>query len=165
MIMYTRIKLLVLIYSFIKISSIFFLSVPKHEFFVTLFCDAYKVETWYTHGKWDDLLCSQKSSSQYILVLLFLFFFLSLQLANTKILHLQNCFIIPLMAMAGGMWALLTICYIYKYNRTHIITHNNSRARELNIFPCICTLLHALSYSYLLLQDGNPGIKVSCFTG
>ena len=33
----------------------------------------------------------------------FFFFFLSLQSANIKKLHLQNCFNIPLMAMAGGM--------------------------------------------------------------
>ena len=31
------------------------------------------------------------------------FFFLSLQLASIKNLHLQNCFNISLMAMAGGM--------------------------------------------------------------
>ena len=28
-------------------------------------------------------------------------------------LLLQNCFNIPLMATAGGMWALLTLCYIF----------------------------------------------------
>ena len=35
------------------------------------------------------------------LFLYFSSFFLSLQLANIKNLHLQNCFNIPLMAMAG----------------------------------------------------------------
>ena len=33
----------------------------------------------------------------------FFLYFLSLQLAKIKNLHLQNCFNIPLMAMAGGM--------------------------------------------------------------
>ena len=33
-------------------------------------------------------------------------------LSKIKILHLQNCFNLLLMAMAGGMWALLTLCYI-----------------------------------------------------
>ena len=65
------------------------------QIFVTLFCEAYK--------QWIDLLCTPKSSSQYILVLYFSSFGLSLQLANIKNLHLQNCFKIPLMAMAGGM--------------------------------------------------------------
>ena len=51
------------------------------------------------------------TSSQNILVPLFFFFFLSLQLAKINLL-LQNCFNMPLMAMVGGMWALLTLCYI-----------------------------------------------------
>ena len=42
----------------------------------------------------------------------FFFFFLSLQLAKIKNLLLQNCFNWPLMAMAGGMWALLSLCCI-----------------------------------------------------
>ena len=54
---------------------------------------------------------SPNTSSQNILVPLFSFF-LFLQLAKIKNLILQNCFNIPLMAMAGGMWALLTLCYI-----------------------------------------------------
>ena len=80
------------------------------KYFVTLFCEAYKVETWYTHGQWVDLLRTPNTSSQNIVVPLF--FFLSLQLAKIKNLLLQNCFSIPLMATAGGMWALLTLCYI-----------------------------------------------------
>ena len=47
---------------------------------------------------------------------LFFFFFLYLQLAKIKNLHLQNCFILPVMATDGGMWALLTLCYILKGN-------------------------------------------------
>ena len=38
--------------------------------------------------------------------------FFCLQLAKIKNMHLQNCFNIPLMAMAGRMWALLTVGYI-----------------------------------------------------
>ena len=34
-------------------------------------------------------------------------------MAKIKNLHLQNCFNLRLMATAGGMWALLTICYIF----------------------------------------------------
>ena len=49
------------------------------------------------------------------LFLYFSSFFLSLQLAKIKNLHLQNCFNLPLMAMARGMWALLTLCYIFSY--------------------------------------------------
>ena len=44
--------------------------------------EAHKVETWYTHGQRIDLLCTSKTSSQNILVPLFFFFFLSLQLAK-----------------------------------------------------------------------------------
>ena len=82
------------------------------KFSVKLFCEAYTVETWYTHGQRVDLLCSLNTSSQNILVPLFFFFFLSLQLAKIKNLVLQNCFSITLMATAWGMWALLTCCYI-----------------------------------------------------
>ena len=82
------------------------------KFFVTLFC-SYKVETWYTHEQRIDPLCTPNASSQNILVLLFFSFFLSLQLAKIKNLLLQNCFNIPLMAMARGMLALFTLCYIW----------------------------------------------------
>ena len=51
--------------------------------------EAHKVETWYTHGQRVDLLCTLKTSSQNILVPLFFFFFLSLQLAKIKNLLLQ----------------------------------------------------------------------------
>ena len=99
------------IYSFI--SSIFFLLNSKTlNFSVTLFCEAYKVETWYTHGQRVDLLCTPDTSSQNILIPEFVFFFLSLQLGKIKSLLLQICFNMHLMATAGGMWALLTLCYI-----------------------------------------------------
>ena len=93
------------------------------KFFVTFFCEAYKVETWHTHGQRVDLLCTPNTSSQNILVPLLFFFFLSLQLAKIRNLLLQNCFSIPLMAMAGGMWALLTLCYIqtaYKFHNLNM---------------------------------------------
>ena len=57
------------IYSFI--STIFFLSNFKTLFFVTLFCEAYKVETWYTHAQRVALLCTPNTSRQNILVPLF----------------------------------------------------------------------------------------------
>ena len=87
---------------------------PKFQnikFFVTLFCEAYKVETWYTHGQRVDLLCTPNTSNQNILVPLF-YFFLSLTLAKIKNLLLQNCFSMPLMVTARGVWAVLTLCYI-----------------------------------------------------
>ena len=40
----------------------------QNIFFVTLFCEAYKVETWYTHGQWVDLLCAPSTSSRNVLV-------------------------------------------------------------------------------------------------
>ena len=72
-----------------------------HSNFITLFCKAYKDETWYTHGQRVDLLCTPNTSIQNILVPLFFFFFVSFQLAKIKNLLLQNCFNIPLMATAG----------------------------------------------------------------
>ena len=88
---YTWIGLLVFTYSFI--SSIFFLSNSKTLNFLSHFSvRPTKVETWYTHGQRVDLLCTPNTSSQNILVSLFFFFFLSLQLAKIKNLHLQNCF-------------------------------------------------------------------------
>ena len=41
------------------------------------------------------------------------FFFLSFQSRLKTCIDPQNCFNISLMAMAGGMWALLTGCYIF----------------------------------------------------
>ena len=73
---------------------------------------------------------------------LFFFFFLPLQYENIKNLYLQNCFNIPLMAMAGGMWALLTICYIYyspALNKQ--IYFNVNSARCTCNLHCICILL------------------------
>ena len=100
------------VYLFFYFFNFLSLKFQNIKFFVTLFCEAYKVETWYTHGQRVDLLCTPNTSSQNILVPLFFFFFLSLQLAKIKNLHLQNCFSLPLMATARGMWALLTLCYI-----------------------------------------------------
>ena len=55
------------------------------KFFVTLFYEAYKVETCYTQGQRVDLLCTPNTSSQNTLVpLFFFFFFLSLQVAKIK---------------------------------------------------------------------------------
>ena len=107
------------------------------KFFVTLFFEAYIVETWYTHGQRVDLLRTPNTSSQKILVPLFLFFFLSFQLAKIKNLLLQNCFNIPLMATARGIWALLTLCYIFMsdsfswYSRGNH-SHENKSPQKFN---------------------------------
>ena len=101
------------VYLFLCFFNFLSLKFQNIKFLVTLFCEANKVETWYTHGQRVDLLCTPNTSSQNILVPLFFFFFLSLQLTKVKNLHLQNCFNLPLMATAGGMWALLTLCYIF----------------------------------------------------
>ena len=100
------------IYLFLYFLNFLSLKFQNIKFFITLFCKAYKVKTSYTHGQIVDLLCTPTTTSQNILVPSFFFFFLSLQLAKIKTLLLQNCFNIPLMATAVGMWALLTLCYI-----------------------------------------------------
>ena len=81
---------------FIYLFSFLSLKFQNIKFFITLFCKAYKVETLYTHGKIVDLLCTPTAASPTILVPLFFFFFLSLQLAKIKNLLPQNCFNIPL---------------------------------------------------------------------
>ena len=53
----------------------------------------------------------QIQAARIYLFLYFCSFFLSLQLAKIKILHLQNCFTISLMAMAGG-YVSFAHCYI-----------------------------------------------------
>ena len=55
----------------------------------------------------------QIQAARIYLFLYFFLFFLSLQLAKCKNLLLQNCFNLPQMATAGGMWALLALCYIW----------------------------------------------------
>ena len=111
-IMHTWIGLLVFIYSFI--SSIFFLSYSRTLNFwshFTLRPTKLKFDTHMGKG----LVCCvhQIQAARIYLFLYFSSFFLSLQLAKIKNLHLQNCFNLPLMAMAGGMWALSTLCYIF----------------------------------------------------
>ena len=101
------------VYLFLYFFNFLSLKFQNIKFLDTLFCEAYKVGSWYTHGQRVDLLCTPNTRSQNILVPLFFYFFLSLQLVKIKNLHLQNCFNLPLMAMAGGMWALLTLCYIF----------------------------------------------------
>ena len=140
-IMYTWIRLLVLIYSFILV---FFLSHSKTLKILSLFYEAYTV-TWAI----DCFIVYTKSSSQYILVLFFFFLFVSLQLANIKNLHLQNCFNIPLMAMAGGMWALLTVCNISDRAKIYLPT-----------FCLFCSLfVDAVGYYYHSCYAGtNPSV-------
>ena len=63
-------------YLFLYFFYFLFLKFQNIKFFVTFFCEACKVETWYTHGQRVDLLCTPNTSSQNILVpLLFFFFF------------------------------------------------------------------------------------------
>ena len=103
------------------------------KFFVTLFCEAYKVETWYTHGQRVDLhvLCTPNTSSQNILVPLFIFLFLSVQLAKIKNLHLHYCFNLPLMATAGDMWALLMLYFFFlQFSNIKIFRHTFLRNCE-----------------------------------
>ena len=108
-IMCTWVTLLLFIYSFI--SSVFFLSISKTLiFFITLFCNAYKVETWYTWSKGWSIVYTNYKLPEYTCSFIFLLF-LSLQLAEIKNLLLHNCFNMPLMATVGGMWALLTLLY------------------------------------------------------
>ena len=108
-IIYTWLRLLVLIYSFI--SSIFFLSNFKILIFFVHFSVRHtklKLDTHRAKG-WSSVHQIQAGR----IYLFFFFFFLSFQLAKIKNLLLQNCFNILLMAVAGGMWALLTLCYIF----------------------------------------------------
>ena len=100
------------VYLYLYFFNFLSLKVQNINFFVTFFCEAYKVETWYTHGPRVYLLFTPITRSQNILVPLVFFFFLSLLLAKIKNVHLQNCFNLPLMATAGGMCASLTLCYI-----------------------------------------------------
>ena len=44
-----------------------------------------------------------QAARRYLFLQFFFFFFLSVQLAKIKNLHLQNCFNLPLMATAGVM--------------------------------------------------------------
>ena len=110
------------IYSFI--SSIFFLSNSKTNFLshfsvrpinlIDIWANCWSIviisNPWYGRV----IYCvHQLQAARIYLFLYFSSFFLSLQLAKIKNLLLQNCFNIPLMATAGGMWALLTLCYIF----------------------------------------------------
>ena len=100
------------VYLFLYFFNFHSLKFQNIKFFVTLFCEALKLKR-YTHGHRVDLLRTQNTSSRIYLFLYFSSFFLSFQLAKIKNLLLQNCFNIPLMTTAGGMWALLTLCYIW----------------------------------------------------
>ena len=100
------------VYLFLYFFSFLSLKFQNIKCLVTLFCEAYKVETWYTWAKGCSVVYTKYKQPEYTCSFIFLFFFLSLQLAKIKNLHLQNCFNLPLIAMAGGMWALLTVCYI-----------------------------------------------------
>ena len=115
------------VYLFLYFLNFLSLKFQNIKFFVTLFCEAYKVETWYTHGQRVDLLCTPNTSSHNILVPLFLSFFLALQLAKIKNLHLQNCFNLPLMATAGvcelcSLSAVFLLPFVIRLNKEIIIS-------------------------------------------
>ena len=104
------------IYLFLYFFNFLPLKFQKNNFFVTLFCEAYKVGNLiHTWAKGWSIVYTKYKQPEYqnILVPLFFSFFLSLQLAKIKNLHLQNCFSLPLIATVGGMLALLTLCYIF----------------------------------------------------
>ena len=63
------------VYLFLYFFNFLSLKFQNIKFLVTLFCETYKVETWYTHGQRFDLLCTSVTSSQNILVPLFSSFF------------------------------------------------------------------------------------------
>ena len=112
-----------------------------------------------THGQWVDLLCASNTSSQYILVAWFFFFFVSVHLANVKNLQLQNYFNMPLMAMTGGMWALLTsllyFLYIMKWRWLEVFEHLWALALVENAFAAtflfwkIRILCYRICYQFL----------------
>ena len=117
-----RTRLLLLILPLI--SSFFFLSNFKYQKNPSLFSQGLRglqslilVHTW-TVGwciMWLIYCVHQNQAASSYLFFIFLLFSVS-PVSKHLHLHLQNCFIIPLMAMAvaGGMWALLIICYIYE---------------------------------------------------
>ena len=113
------------VYLFLYFFNFFSLKFQNIKFFITLFCKAYKVATWHTHGQIVDLLCTPTTSSQNILVPLFFFFFLSLQWAKIKKLLLQNCFNIPMMARPGvcELCPLSAIFFFLTNSKTLIFCH------------------------------------------
>ena len=53
------------VYLFLYFFNFLSLKFQNIKFLVTLFCEAYKVETWYTHGQRVDLLCTPNTSSHF----------------------------------------------------------------------------------------------------
>ena len=97
----SKLKLDTHVYLFLYFFSFLCSKFQTIKFFVTLFCEAFKVETWYIHEQGVVLLCAPNTNSQNILVPLFFFFFLSLQLAKIN--------------MYMGVYEVcsLTLCYIF----------------------------------------------------
>ena len=89
-IMYTRIRLVLLICPFI--SSIFFLSNFQHRNFSSLFSQKLwgledwnlVVPSWYTHRQWADVSCILESGCCCLFISVFLHFLLSLQFSTLK---------------------------------------------------------------------------------
>ena len=102
------------VYLFLYFFSFVSLKFQNIRFFVTLFWEAYKVETWYTHGQM--LICCVhqiQAARMYLFLYFSLFFCLSnWQKLKTCIYKIVLTYLL-LMVTAGGMWALLTLCYIF----------------------------------------------------
>ena len=94
-------------YLFLYFFNFLSLEFQNIKFFVTLFCEAYKVETWYIWTVGWSIVYTKYKQPEYTCSFIFLLFFLSLQLAKIKNLHLQNCFNIPLMAIVSCAHCLL----------------------------------------------------------
>ena len=87
-IVYTGIRLLLHIYPFI--SPVFFLSSFQllkrfHRSFLRS-CDAYTVDTWYTHGQWVDVSCITETKCCCLFITLFLNFFFLFNFQTLKYL-------------------------------------------------------------------------------
>ena len=82
-IVYTRIRPLLLIHPFIFHFSFQFSNIKifRHTFLRN--CEAWKIESWYTHGQWADVSCIPESGCCSIFVPLF-FIFLFLQFQTLK---------------------------------------------------------------------------------
>ena len=94
------------VYHFLYLS--IFLSFSQKS--VTDFSPAIRVRVFKfcIHPKNFDMFCKRNKDAELY------FFCLSLPCNTKGNLHLQSCFNIPLIAMAGGMRTLLTICYTVK---------------------------------------------------
>ena len=103
-------------------------------------------------GQWVDLLCKPDTSSQFILRIPF---FLPLQSANMKKIHLQKCFNIPLMAMAEGTYSAIFIYVDIMYN-TPILFERSMMIRTHPKYPHMqSNCPHAKTYHWAISTSYN----------